>query len=150
MAEVGVRLVGWSDFVRDLKRSSPEMGKQLRRANKEIADEVRDESRTEARSQSRQYAKAAAGIQSRAFPDKAQIVLNPRRYPWIFGAEFGSFAYKQFPTWRGNQWLNGAGPASGVGYAVYPTIRELSPEIADTYGDRVMDSFKHAFPEVGL
>lgn len=142
MADVGVRLVGWSDFVRDLRRAQPELVKELRRANRDIANEVRDESRDAARSESRQYAKAATGIQSRAFPDKAQIALNPNRFPWIFGAEFGSIQYKQFPAWRGND--------SDAGYAVFPTIRDMSEEIADTYGDRVMDAVSSAFPERGL
>ena len=142
MAEVGVRLVGWSEFIRDLKRSGSEIPKQIRKANKEIADEVREDSRKKARSVSRQYAKAATGIQSRAFPDKAQIVINPRRYPWIFGAEFGAKRYKQFSAWKGNQFSS-----DGAGYAVYPTIVDSQDEIADTYGDRVMDAMKAAFPE---
>lgn len=145
MADVGIRLVGWREFVRDLRRTAPELAKELRRANAEIARDVRDDSRDAARSESRQYAKAATGIQSRAFPDSAQIVLNPRRYPWIFGAEFGALAYRQFPIWRGNQWTS-----DSVGYAVFPTIRESEDEIADEYGDRVMDAMRVAFPERGV
>ncbi len=145
MADTGVRLVGWKEFANDLRRSDPRIRRELRSANREIANEVRADARANARSHSRQYAKAATGIQSRAFPDAAQIALNPRGRPWIFGAEFGALQYRQFLPWTGNQFTS-----DSVGYAVFPTIRDSEDEIADTYGDRMMQAMREAFPEVAL
>lgn len=153
MADTGIRLVGWQDFVRDLRRSNRDMAKQLRKANREIANEVRDRARGVGRVVYGKYGKygnAARAIQSQAFPDAARIRLRPKTDPRILGAEFGALAYPQFSKWRGNQWTAGSGPKSGVGYAVFPTIREMTPEIRDTYGDRIMDAMRAGFPERGI
>lgn len=40
--------------------------------------------------------------------------------PWSFGAEFGSYVYGQFPTWRGNK--------DDAGYFFWPAIREFRDE----------------------
>jgi hypothetical protein len=135
------------DFVSDLRRVDARLPKVIQQANKEISVEVADAAQDRARGVSRQYAKAAKGISGRAKQKSASIAIRSARYPWIFGAEFGALAYRQFMPWRGNQWTQGYGPDAGTGYAVYPTIRDKVPEIMDTYGDRMMDALAAAYPE---
>jgi hypothetical protein len=58
--------------------------------------------------------------------------------PFAFGAEFGAKRYPQFAAWRGNQWVGGSGPADGVGYFLYPAIREQHAEVERIYMANIM------------
>ncbi len=61
--------------------------------------------------------------QARAAEDVKAIGSGIVQYggkPWSFGAEFGSYAYGQFPEWRGNR--------DDAGYFFWPAIREFRDE----------------------
>lgn len=158
----GIRVVGLDQFARDLRRVDKDAARELAKSYRLIARDVRERSRARARQQSAAYAKAAAGIQSRASAKDARIRITGRRYPWIFGQEFGAYrnlerqirygestrtirGWNQFPPWRGNRYVN----ASNTGYAVYPTIRDRTPYLVDEV-ERAMDrSLAAAFPDKG-
>lgn len=146
-----VATAGVKNLASDLRRAAgKEASAALRKAHREIANEVRDKARSKARSEygkAGSYGRASRAIQSRAFPDAAKIRMRAKSDPRIFGSEFGSHAYRQFRPWKGNQWTAGAGPKSGVGYAVFPTFREEVPRIRDEYGDRLLDAVRVAFPD---
>lgn len=143
-----------NNLARDIQRAvRREKDKALRRAHREIANEVRDEARGVGRvvyGKFGTYGNASKAITSRAWPDKARVRLEPRRDPRIFGSEFGSIQFKQFSAWRGNQFTAGSGPEAGTGYALYPTLRRMVPEIREEYGDRLMDALEAAFPKRGV
>lgn len=145
-----VATAGVKNLARDLRRvAGKEASAALRKAHREIANEVRDQARSRARTEygkQGSYGRAARAIQSRAFPDAAKVRLRSGTDPRVFGSEFGSIAYRQFRPWKGNQWTAGAGPKSGVGYALMPTLRDNVPKIRDEYGDRLMDAMAVAFP----
>lgn len=159
MAE-GIRVVGLDQFARDLRRVDKDAAKELARAYRLIARDVRERARAKARQQSDAYEKAAAGIQSKASARDARIRISGRRYPFIFGHEFGAyhnldrtFAYgdkgvrtvkgwNQFPPWRGNRYVN----ASNTGYAVFPTIRDRTPFIRDEVAKAMDEALAVAFP----
>ena len=151
---VTVKTRNVKNLARDIQRAvGREKDKALRKAHREIANEVRDEARTRGRSaygKNGSYGRATRAITSRAWPDKARVRLEPKRDPRIFGAEYGSVVFRQFRGWTGNQWTQGAGPESGVGYALHPTIRENVPKIREEYGDRLMDALEAAFPKRGV
>lgn len=59
-----------------------------------------------------------------------------------FGAEFGSYQYKQFETWRGNQ--------DDAGYFFWPSIREFrDKDMLDQWAKEAWKYIKPAFPESG-
>jgi hypothetical protein len=64
--------------------------------------------------------------------------------PFAFGAEFGAKRYPQFQPWRGNQWVAGEGPATGVGYFLYPAIRERRAEVERIYMANMMRLMRQA------
>lgn len=159
MAE-GIRVVGLDQFARDLRRVDKDAAKELARAYRLIARDVRERARAKARQQSKAYKEAASGIQSKASARDAKIRITGRRYPFIFGHEFGAYqnldrtirygdkgirtvkGWNQFPPWRGNRYVN----ASNTGYAVFPTIRERTPFLVDEV-ERAMDkALAAAFP----
>lgn len=132
-----VAIPGYNQWVRGLAAVSKDLAREVQVENKQVAEEVAAEARQAAGSHSRQYAKAAAGIRARGRRNAAALALLVRRYPWILGAEFGAKYHRQFKPWTGNQWNPQVGPAGGVGYVVYPTIRRLTPQIVEGYADRV-------------
>lgn len=57
-----------------------------------------------------------------------------------FGAEYGSYAYKQFQTWRGN--------SEDAGYFFWPTVREFrDKEMLNLWMEDVGSAFQQAFPD---
>lgn len=147
---IQVKTKNVNNLARDIQRAvGREADRVLRVANRKIANEVRDKARARARTEygrNGSYGRAARAIQSRATPTDARVRLRKASDPRIFGAEFGSIEFRQFRGWRGNQWLAGAGPKSGVGFAVFPTFREEVPAIREEYADRMMDALAVAFP----
>jgi len=147
---VQIRTVNVKNLARDIHRAvGREKDRALRAAHRKIANEVRDDARTKARFTFGPYHRASRAITSRAFPNRAVVRLQKRTDPRIFGAEFGSIEFKQFYGWRGNQWTQGSGPDSQVGYALHPALRENVPRIREEYGDRLMDAMAAAFPKRG-
>jgi hypothetical protein len=57
-----------------------------------------------------------------------------------FGAEFGSYRYKQFETWRGNK--------DDAGYFLWPTVREYRDrKMLEDWWKTMRPGIKKAFPK---
>lgn len=163
LADSLVAVDGLDELLRGLRQASKEAALANRREMRVITKKVSAAARVTAAGQSRMYRKAKSGItptvDSRG---TAGITISGKRYPWIFGAEFGAkrnvhrkqpimrsntsrsyqvTGWNQFKPWRGNQFEAGASD-TGPGYAVYPTIRKMAPEISGELMKAVMASMR--------
>jgi hypothetical protein len=137
---LSVKVDGLDDFRRELRQGDPALGKALRGVHKEIGDSVRDGARRRSRKQHVRRALTSRGSQR-----SAEIALLKSRAEDVFGEEFGAKAYRQFPSWRGNQWSD---PKSlTVGYMVHPEIASQSEAINRGYLDAVDKAMRGAFPD---
>lgn len=140
-----VDIEGLRDFQKALRTLGPEWPKKLTQTNREIAKMVADSAQLSARSQGGVAAKAAGSIRAGAEQRSGFVRINATgKYKFALGAEFGSFRYHQFKTWRGNQWTDSGG--NGVGYFLHPTIRAKQAEIKERYGKALEILAKEAFP----
>lgn len=121
----GLRVDGIVELSKALKEISPELRKELRLANKSVAQFVADDSRAAAYSLGGVAALVAPSIKASAGQAFAGVSFGGSEYPMAGGAEFGSIRYPQFQPWRGN--------SSDAGYFVYPSIRHDSDRIATEY-----------------
>ena len=127
VAASGVRVDGIAELHRALKRLDPELEKELKRANKSIAQFVADDARAAAYTLGSVAAKVAPSIKANAGSGWAGISLGGSAYPMAGGAEFGSYRYHQFQPWRGN--------SSDAGYFMYPAIRQDADRIETEWKD---------------
>jgi hypothetical protein len=94
-----------------------------------------ERARATARSEGRLEAKAAEDLKRGGL---GVVVYGGQGYSR--GAEFGSYQYKQFETWRGN--------GDDAGYFLWPTIREYRDEdFINEYAENVLTILKQAFPD---
>lgn len=127
VAATGVRVDGIAELHRALKRLDPELEKELKRANKSIAQFVADDARAAAYSLGGVAAKVAPSVKANAGSGWAGISLGGSAYPMAGGAEFGAYQYHQFKPWRGNN--------SDAGYFMYPAIRQDADRIETEWKD---------------
>ena len=136
---------GLSDFRRELARMGGSLPTSLRDANKQAANEIVETGQDKAASYSAQAAKAAKSLRaSRSSSYVAVLLGDAGRYAFALGAEFGSRRYRQFPPWRGNQWMNWGG---GPGYFLHPDIREVGEDVLDEYWESIRTLAVRAFPD---
>lgn len=133
-----VRVEGLREFLSELRRVDAEFPKQIRQANKDVAEAVAVKTRASFSSRAGVAPKVAPSVKSYAQQRSAQIQIGGSRFPFAMGSEFGSVRYRQFPAWRGSD--------SGAGYSLYPTIRENREEIERTYLQAVDQVTRRAFP----
>lgn len=133
---VGINVEGVTELSKALRRIDPELQKELRKTNREVARGVVVEARVRAGSVGRQQAKAAKSLRAVAGNNYAGVSLGGPGYEFALGAEFGSYRFKQFPPWRGND--------SAAGYFLYPTIRDRADEIVETYDDAIRAMIRKA------
>jgi hypothetical protein len=142
------RIVGLADFQRELRAVDAAFAKELRGINLDFAELAVGEMKAKAVAQGGAAAKfAPLGLVATAEQRRAKIRLDAKKAPGIFGAEFGSFAFRQFKPWTGNQWTD---PESlEVGYFVHPTARELvrSGRAVEFYDERLTSVMGRAFPD---
>jgi len=155
---------GLNDFRKDLRRAgSKEFPKQIKAANKSLADKLAAESRARAQSVWQPSGRIARAISGSGTVKAAGIALSKARDSRAFAAEFGtrvhyvyghgrsagSMRRRVFPAWTGNQWNPGGdGPGKGVGTAIQPVIRERQGWVRDRYFDYLEAAFKkEAFPD---
>lgn len=131
-----VRVDGIRELNRALKRLGGEFPGELKEANREAADFVAAGARGRAVSLGSTAAHVAPSIRASAGQQSAAVSFGGAAYPMAGGAEFGAIRYKQFQPWRGS--------GSDAGYFVYPTIRDNSERIADTYVERLDDLLRRA------
>lgn len=139
-----VVIEGLSGFAKALKAVDEDFPKSLRKANYDLAGEIVTRARSEARSEGPVEAAASRSLKSARSANSSTVVGGGARYPYFWGAEFGSKAYKQFQPWRGNQW---GGWEGGPGYFLHPTIRRDAKALLDEYMKTIDALTAKAFPE---
>jgi hypothetical protein len=121
-----IQVEGLAELSRALRKlEGAEWSKELRDANKSVADLVAKDARAAAYSLGGVAAHVAPSIGARASQQSAGVAFGGARYPMAGGAEFGSNRFKQFKPWRGN--------GSDAGYFVYPAIRQDLDRIETEY-----------------
>jgi hypothetical protein len=127
-----IEVEGLLEFLAQVKATAPEVAKQVADVNKKAADIVKEAASAKAQGIGSTAAKAAQSLATSKAVRQSTVRLG-RGMPFAFGAEFGAKKYKQFEAWRGNQWVAGSGPAAGVGYFLYPAIREQKAKVETEY-----------------
>lgn len=127
-----IQVEGLYEFLAQVKTTAPQVVGEVSATNKLAADMVKDAARSKAAGLGGVANKAAASLATAKATRQASVRLG-RGMPFAFGAEFGAKKYRQFQPWRGNQWVTGDGPAAGVGYFLYPAIREQRAEVERIY-----------------
>jgi len=120
---VGVE--GLEEFIRDLGLAPAQMKQADRLFRNYAAARVLEMARAKAAHE--------GGVANKAKSDLKITGLGRIRYggsPYDMGAEFGSYAYKQFERWRGND--------ENAGYFLWPAVREYRDKaMADDWIDQV-------------
>jgi hypothetical protein len=139
-----LRVVGLSANVRELKRIDRSLGLAISRGLRVFAKELRELTEKKGRALGGVHAETISrkGVKHFARQDAAGLSLDLPKVPFAAGAEFGSFAFRQFPRWRGNQFTDPTG--SSVGYMLHPAMREFLPEAEERIADEVEREFKKA------
>lgn len=132
-----IEVEGLTEFLRTVKKTAPEVAPRVAETNKRAADIVRDTAKAKASNLGGVANKAAGSLATSKAMRQASIRLG-RGMPFAFGAEFGAKKYPQFKPWRGNQWVSTQGPANGVGYFLYPAIREERARVEAVYMAEIM------------
>ena len=170
MATTGLQVTGMKEFRRELRRAGgSKMTKFVAEGNKAVAAEVL--TKIQVRARSTYYPRGAAGdivkaITASGTQRRAAIKMNrgtnvKRKKSLIFAAEFGTLVHyvhghgmaaasmknRVFQPWTGNQFIGI--PKAGVGYAVFPVIREEQSNIAASYLRHIERAFWGAYPERG-
>lgn len=127
-----IEVQGLYEFLAQVKATAPEVAKQVADVNKKAADIVKDAAAAKAAGIGSTAAKAAGSLATSKATRQASVRLG-RGMPFAFGAEFGAKRYNQFKPWTGNQWVKESGPAGGVGYFLYPAIREQKAKVESEY-----------------
>ncbi len=137
----GVKVTGLAELRRELKKldNAQQLSDDLRDANKAVAELVVDKSKLTAAGVSRLARAAAESLRPSRTVNRAQVLIGSSAIPFALGAEFGSFKYTQFATWRGN--------GEDAGYFMWPTIRQYNAEIVELYGDALDKITGKAFPD---
>lgn len=142
--EYAVRIDGLKAFAKALKVVDEKYPGALRDANYDLASQVVDHAQRRARGEPGVALKASKSLRASKQAAQATVAGGGARYPYFYGAEFGSKSYRQFQNWRGNQWNGWAG---GPGYFLHPTIRDDAPELISAYMDHLDKLAAQAFPD---
>jgi hypothetical protein len=144
---------GLRDFVRDVRRTSPELARGLRASNKALAESVAEGARAKVgpslgrssgtrnrqRPGSHGLSATRDSIRAKATEREASILIGGPRAKAALGHEFGSLRYPQFQAWRGNK--------SGAGYYLWPTIRQELGRVERDYARMIDEVAAAAFPD---
>ena len=140
-----MRIEGLTDFYRALGEVDKQFPAELRKQGYDLARGLVLAARTKATTRSiRTPIKAARSLRAGTNRQDAYITGGGGRYPFFYGAEFGSKRYGQFEAWRGNQWKGWDG---GPGYFLHPAIREKGPELLEKYWQSLDALTAKAFPD---
>ena len=141
-----IQVLGLRDFQRELRAVDTKLPRTLAVANKTAAEYVAERARRRAHSPGGVAAKSAPSIRAAGEQRRSKILIGGKTWPYALGAEFGAKVYPQFKPWRGNQHDPGMEPGSGVGYFLYPTIRETRDEYLEIYARAIDQVMRDAFP----
>lgn len=130
-------------FARSLGAASPAMRIALKAANGNVAQYILAHAKARASTRGRQAAKAAASLRASNGASSSQVRGGSGAVPFFMGAELGASRWKQFDTWRGTAPSDAL--AGGVGYFLFPSIREGQHDILNDYRDSVLKPLAPAF-----
>jgi len=139
------------EFVRGLRRMSPEAAKQIRKVHYEAAKLVSDRARSAAPARVRtaikpqasaRSAKIATVPSSRAPDALVRFWGTKKRTGWYASPRY-SGSTTQHPRWVGNQW--DPGETGGRPYFIGPAINASIDEVEDM----VLDAYEKAARESG-
>lgn len=139
--DVKLRVDGLRELRKELRAIDAAFPKELRAANKQVAEQVvvpEARRRAGALTRPRVGSRLLATIRALASQTSATVAMGGARTPYARGMEFGSIRRKQFAPWRGND--------RNAGYFLYPTIRERSDDIVETYSRVIDELTERAFP----
>lgn len=142
-SNAGIEIVGLTDFTRALKVACEQAPKAMKEANYEVADLLVKAAKARARNEPGVAGKASRSLRASRTAAYASIRGGGGRYPYFYGAEFGSKRYGQFQSWRGNQW---GGWNGGPGYFLHPAIRAEGPKAIEKYMEKIDALTAEAFP----
>lgn len=148
MARADVKVEGVDAVRAEIRELSDGTDTALRQAYQRVAGEVADASQYRALAEGSTAAFVAPSIRTGSSVKAATILLGSGtlirkdgttvRASFVApGAEFGS-SYKQFKPWRGT------GPDAG--YFIYPTIREMKPDIEENAKYQFDELIERTFP----
>lgn len=126
-------------FAAALKRMGGNIRKEFLASNRAIGKLVI--ARAKGKASTRQQAAAARTMSATAVRGGVGIRLSG---PFSLGAEYGAKKYPQFPPWRGNQFGDGQGGTTGVGYFMHPAIRESQAQVLALYMQNVDNAARRA------
>lgn len=129
-----VTIEGLRDFHRALRELDKKFPKALRDANFDLASEVVKRSKARGLTEGGVARKASKSLRAARSANSSVVTGGGPGYPYFFGAEFGAKQYRQFETWRGNQWEGWDG---GPGYFLHPVIRSDARELVAAYMKRL-------------
>ena len=134
-----VRVEGLKELRRELKAVDGDWNRQLQKVNKAIAEDVAEGTRAAFSSMGGSAPKVAGTVKALAQQARAQVKVggkgNSVANQVAMGNLWGSQRFKQFPR-----------PAP-AGYALYPTLASLRPDLEDRYLDMLDDLMRRAFPD---
>lgn len=133
-----VKVTGLKELRRELKALDGQWPKQLQKVNKAIAEDVAEGTRSAFSSMGGSAPKVASTVKALAQQTRAQVKVgggNSIGGQVAMGNLWGSNRFKQFPS-----------PAAS-GYALYPTLKSLRPDLENRYLDLLDDLMRRAFPD---
>lgn len=156
MTEKVIEVKGLREFRRELKAASADLPKEMRKAQKGIADEVADRAQGVAGGMGGIQAKAAGSIRGYATQTQASVGFPSggiagaafwgtlRHTGWYAAARYAGGPPNN-PRWVGNSWepgVAGQGP-----YAINDALADFLPELDERYLDMIDDLTARAFPD---
>jgi hypothetical protein len=134
-------------------RQSPErLDLAVRKQFREFSAEVREAAREAAarahpvarvqrsrRTQKQHWRDLVNTIRSGSSSAGPTLSIGNDNVPWALGFEFGSFRFRQFPDWRGND--------ERAGYFFWPTVRARTGDIERRIAEALNEAMEDAFPE---
>ncbi len=136
---------GLKELDAGLASARKDLGRETRRAHKEVAAEVTPVARARAATESRQAARFASRITPRATQTYARIaVTSPgiaaiagakKRTGWYAAEKYNASAGRQFPQWE-----------PGIPRPIQDALDSFGPRIEDLYLDAQARALSKAFP----
>lgn len=157
---------GLTESIKALKKASDETGAEARLLIRDAAQSVQQgaQKRAKSRPGGGSYPRRKGMIKRSATNRGAAVAVTGRgsRYPWGPAAEYGakrawvygrvttqgSLRRRQFPVWRGNQFVIRG--RSGPGWLVQPEIRKQLPRIEQELGQGLRELLDRELRRAGV
>jgi hypothetical protein len=129
--EGSLRVEGLTESIRGLRKVHKELPELVVKAvRNQSRDIVVPEARSRWAGQPIRPSQATSVVKWQADQKGASLVLRYSAHPYAAGVEFGAHRYKQFRSWRGNQFS--VVPGASTGYVVQDAIRSTLPRVEET------------------